>query len=92
MWKISQKQDKPAFKLTVDFGEEIGVKRSSAQITTLYSKKELLNKQIIGVVNFPDKQIGPFMSEFLCTGFYNENGAVVLAVPERKVANGSKLG
>ena len=81
----------PAYKITADFGEEIGVKKSSAQITVLYSKEELLNKQIIGVVNFPPKQIGPFMSEFLVTGFVQENGAVILAVPDKKSSNGSKL-
>ena len=82
---------KPAFKLTVDFGKEIGVKRSSAQITALYSKEELIGKQIIGVVNFPPKQIGPFISEFLITGFEQENGDIVLAVPERKSIVGAKL-
>ena len=82
---------KPAYKITVDFGEEIGIKKSSAQITDLYTKEDLLGKQIIGVVNFPPKQIGPFISEFLITGFTQENGEVVLAVPDRKSVNGSKL-
>lgn len=81
----------PAYKLTVDFGPELGVKRTSAQITELYHLNELVGKQIIGVTNFPPKQIGPFMSEFLCTGFYSDDG-VVLAIPERQVKNGSKLG
>ena len=81
----------PAYKITADFGGEIGVKKSSAQITVLYSKEELLNKQIIGVVNFPPKQVGHFMSEFLVTGFIQENGAVILAVPDKKAVNGSKL-
>jgi tRNA-binding protein len=81
----------PAYKITADFGGEIGVKKSSAQITVLYSKEELLNKQIIGVVNFPPKQIGPFMSDFLVTGVVQENGAVILAVPDKKSVNGSKL-
>ena len=81
----------PAYKITADFGEKIGVKKSSAQITVLYSKEELLNKQIIGVVNFPPKQIGPFMSEFLVTGFVQENGVVILAVPDKTLVNGSKL-
>ena len=80
----------PAYKIVADFGEEIGVKKSSAQITNLYSKEELLGKQIIGVVNFPAKQIGPFISEFLVTGFVGNNG-VVLAVPDKKVENGGKL-
>ncbi|MEK6892762.1 MAG: tRNA-binding protein [Nanoarchaeota archaeon] len=83
---------KPAYKLEIDFGQEIGVKKSSAQIAYLYKKEELIGKQVIGVVNFPKKQIANFFSECLTTGFYNEKGEVVLAVPERKVPNGSKLG
>jgi tRNA-binding protein len=82
---------KPAYKVKVDFGPEIGVKKSSAQITDFYSKEELLGRQIVGVVNFPPKQIGPMRSEFLLTGFYSDAG-VVLAVPEREVSNGAKLG
>ncbi len=81
---------KPAYKLWADFGE-FGIKKSSAQITKLYDKKDLVGKQIIGIINFPPKQIGNFSSEFLTTGFVGENGEVVLAVPERKVKNGSKL-
>lgn len=83
---------KPAYKLEIDFGPEIGIKKSSAQIVHLYKKEELVGKQIIGVVNFPKKQIANFQSECLTTGFYNEKGEVILAVPERKVPNGSKLG
>jgi len=83
---------KPAYKLTVDFGPEIGIKKSSARITDLYSKTDLMNKQIIGVVNFPTKQIGPFISEFLCSWFYKEDWSVVLAVPDKDSPNGSKLG
>lgn len=81
----------PAYKITADFGPEIGIKKSSARITGLYTKEELQNKKIIGVVNFPPKQVGPFVSEFLCTGFYREDGLVVLAVPDKEVADGSKL-
>ena len=83
---------KSAYKLWVDFGWEIGTKQSSAQITVHYSKEELLGKQIVGVVNFPPKRIWPFVSEFLCTGFYREDGSVILAIPESAVPNGAKLG
>ena len=82
---------KPAYKLTVDFGE-MGIKKSSAQITELYTEDELIGKQVIGVINFPVKQIGSFMSECLITGFTNNKGEVVLAVPDKNVANGLKLG
>ncbi|HLR17169.1 MAG TPA: tRNA-binding protein [Alcanivoracaceae bacterium] len=81
----------PAYRLRIDFGAEMGVKKSSAQITALYSKEELLGKQIIAVVNFPPKQIGPMMSECLVTGFHREDGAVVLSTPDKPVPNGTKL-
>jgi tRNA-binding protein len=82
---------RPAYKVTVDFGPDIGSKRSSARITDLYSKEELLGRQIIGVVNFAAKQIGPVKSEFLIAGFYRPDGTVVLAVPDKNVPDGAKL-
>lgn len=81
---------KPAYKLWVDFGE-FGVRQSSAQITAHYQLDELVGKQVIGVINFPPKQIGPVRSECLVAGFADENGAVVLAQPQQTVPNGSKL-
>ena len=82
---------KPAWKLTVDFGDPVGVRRSSAQITDLYSADELMGKQVLAVVNFPPKQIGPFISECLVTGFVQGDGSVVLAVPDKPVVNGLRL-
>lgn len=82
---------KPAYKLEIDFGPEIGVKKSSAQITDLYAKEDLLGKKVVAVVNFPVKQIGPVRSECLVTGFHREDGAVVLAVPDGDVPDGAKL-
>ncbi len=81
----------PSYKLAVDFGGEIGLKKSSAQITNLYSKESLLGKKIVAVVNFPPKQIGPMMSECLVTGFHRENGDVVLAVPDVDIQDGARL-
>ncbi|QPH38331.1 tRNA-binding protein [Pedobacter endophyticus] len=81
---------RPAYKLRVDFGE-FGIKMSSAQITRHYKLDELVGRQIVGVINFPKKQIGKFMSEFLVTGFADENGDIVLTAVEQKVPNGSKL-
>ncbi len=83
---------KPAYILKVDFGDEIGIRKSSAQITTLYNKEELVGTQVLAVVNFPAKQIGPMRSECLVTGLYRDDGAVVLVRPDSKVPNGVKLG
>ena len=82
---------KPAYIIKADFGNGLGIKKSSAQITHLYSKESLMGKQIIGVVNFPPKQIGPIQSEFLVTGFVQDTGEVVLAVPDKHVPDGCKL-
>ena len=83
---------KPAYILHVDFGDEIGILKSSAQITDLYQADELIGRQVMAVVNFPSKQIGPIRSQCLVTGFYREDGAVVLVSPDHKVPNGAKLG
>lgn len=82
---------KPAYVLEVDFGPEIGVKKSSAQITSLYQPEELVGRLVIAVVNFPKKQIGPLMSECLVTGFHNDKGEVTLCVPDQSVPLGAKL-
>lgn len=88
--EFSQAQ-KPALKLKIDFGSDIGIKKSSAQITGLYTPAKLIGKQIIAVINFKPKQIGPFMSECLVTGFHNKEGAIVLATPELEIHNGARL-
>ena len=82
---------KPAFKLTIDFGEHMGVKRSSAQITVLYTKESLLGRQIIAVTNFPKKQIGKFFSEVLVLGSVDTEGVVTLLQPQQNVENGLRI-
>lgn len=82
---------KPAYKLTIDFGDGIGTKRSSAQITRHYDAQQLVGRQVLGVVNFPPKRIGPFTSEVLCLGLPDAEDAVVLVGPDQKVPNGGRL-
>jgi tRNA-binding protein len=86
------KARKPAYQLKVNFGETIGIKRSSAQITAHYKKEDLLHRQVIAVVNFPPKQIADFISECLVLGIYDDNKEVVLLNPDKKVTNGLKIG
>jgi tRNA-binding protein len=82
---------KPALRLEIDFGPEIGVRKSSAQLTVHYASEALIGRQVAGVVNFPPRQIGKFMSEVLTLGFPDGDGAVVLVVPDKPVPNGGKL-
>ncbi len=82
---------KPAYKLTINFGEEIGIKKSSAQIVANYTKEELLQRQVMGVINFPPKQIGPFISEVLTLGVEDKFGNVVLLSPTKNAKLGSKM-
>lgn len=89
--EIFKEARKPAYILQVDFGEDIGMKKSSAQITELYSPEDLIGRLVVGVVNFPKKQIGPLMSECLITGFHNAAGEVILCVPDMDVPLGAKL-
>lgn len=89
--QVFQKARRPAYQLRVDFGEELGVKKSSAQITDHYTPEELIGKQVLAVVNFPPRQIADFMSEVLVLGTYSEGGVVLIA-PDKPVKNGDKLG
>ena len=86
------KARKPAYRLTIDFGVDIGIKRSSAQITGHYKKEDLLNQRVVAVINFPPKQIADFISECLVLGVYDENKDVILLQPERDVKNGMRIG
>jgi len=88
---VFEEARKPAYVLQVDFGEAIGTRKSSAQITALYTPEELVGKLVVAVVNFPRKQIGPLMSECLVTGFHDEQGEVALCVPDRPVPLGTRL-
>lgn len=85
------KARKPAYQLSIDFGEQLGIKQSSAQITVHYNKEELIGKQVVAVINFPRKQIANFFSECLVTGFADDNGDIILTTVEKKVPNGAKL-
>ena len=89
--EIFKEAIKPAIKMQIDFGEEIGIKKSSAQITDHYNPQSLVGMQVAAVVNFPKKQIGPFMSECLVTGFTQSDGSIILAVPQKGALNGSRL-
>ena len=89
--KVFEKAKRPAYQLKVDLGEEIGVKKSSAQITEVYQPEDLIGKQVLAVINFPPRQIADFMSEILVLGTYSEQG-VVLITPDKVVKNGDKLG
>ncbi len=89
--KVFEKAKRPAYQLKVDLGEEIGIKKSSAQITEVYQPEDLIGKQVLAVVNFPPRQIADFMSEILVLGTYSEQG-VVLITPDKVVKNGDKLG
>lgn len=89
--RVFEQAKKPAYLMNVDFGPEIGIKKSSAQITALYTPEELVGRLVVAVVNFPPKQIGPIMSECLVTGFHNASGEVALCVPDKEVPLGTRL-
>jgi len=88
---VFEQARQPAYILHVDFGPELGIKKSSAQITQLYTPETLIGKQVVAVINFPKKQIGPLQSECLVTGFHNEDGHVALCVPDKEVPLGTRL-
>jgi tRNA-binding protein len=90
--KDFQKARKPSYQIWIDFGAELGIKKSSAQVTNYYKKEDLVNKQVVAVVNFPPKQIADFFSECLVLGVYDENNHVILLQPERAVKNGQRIG
>ena len=89
--EIFKEAIKPAIKMQIDFGEEIGIKKSSAQITDHYDPESLIGLQVAAVINFPKKQIGPFMSECLVTGFIQPDGSIILIIPQKEAVNGSRL-
>ena len=89
--EVFKEARKPAYKLQVDFGPELGIRKSSAQITALYQPEALVGRLVVAVVNFPKKQIGPLMSECLVTGFHNADGDVALCVPDKDVPLGTRL-
>ncbi len=89
--EIFKEAIKPAIKMQIDFGEDIGIKKSSAQITDHYDPESLIGLQVAAVINFPKKQIGPFMSECLVTGFTQPDGSIILAIPQKGAENGSRL-
>ncbi len=89
--EVFKEARKPAYKLQVDFGPELGIRKSSAQITALYQPEALVGRLVVAVVNFPKKQIGPLMSECLVTGFHNADGDVALCVPDKEVPLGTRL-
>jgi tRNA-binding protein len=89
--EVFKEAKKPAIKMSIDFGDELGIKKSSAQITHHYDPETLIGKQVAAVVNFPKKQIGPIMSECLVTGFTQEDGSIILAIPDKPASNGSRL-
>ncbi len=89
--EIFKEAKKPAIKMSIDFGDGLGIKKSSAQITHHYDPETLIGKQVAAVVNFPKKQIGPIMSECLVTGFTQADGSIILAIPDKPASNGSRL-